>query len=280
MRLPSGIPTIAAVDALVADPAYAEIAAFNAAFLARHQAALAGYGRHWGRDPMGLWSRRWEYPFAIGRLLAFAAERGSPIQALDAGSGVTFFPYYVAARTPAQFICCDYDASYAPMFERVNAASDPPPSVRFMTAPLQALPLAGASLDAVCCISVLEHTSDHAAIVREFARALRPGGRLILSFDLSLDGKFTLRRDAAEALLGCVLERFAASEGEDLLRALDRMGDADILSTDHVRRTAPRLLPWSTAARVVKSVQDLATGRGFTGGFRSRTVFCCDLTRR
>ena len=36
------------------------------------RAAIERYGRQWGTDPFQLWSRRWEYPFAAERILAFA----------------------------------------------------------------------------------------------------------------------------------------------------------------------------------------------------------------
>jgi SAM-dependent methyltransferase len=42
------------------------------------------------------------------------------------------------------------------------------------------LPLAGESLDAVVCCSVLEHVREPAAVLREIARVLRPGGWLYL----------------------------------------------------------------------------------------------------
>ncbi len=43
------------------------------------------------------------------------------------------------------------------------------------------LPIAEGSVDAVLCTQVLEHVPDPEAVVREIARVLRPGGRLILT---------------------------------------------------------------------------------------------------
>ena len=37
-----------------------------------------------------------------------------------------------------------------------------------------------ATLDILCCMSVLEHTDNYAQIVNEFARVLKPGGRLVV----------------------------------------------------------------------------------------------------
>lgn len=42
------------------------------------------------------------------------------------------------------------------------------------------LPMRGGSVDAVLCASVLEHVTDPETLVRECARVLRPGGRMLL----------------------------------------------------------------------------------------------------
>jgi SAM-dependent methyltransferase len=286
MHLPTGIPTIADVDALVKTDLYRRHTDFNREFLRHHAPAMERYGRQWGMNPFKLWSRRWEYPFAAQRVINYAERRGGGssglLKVLDAGSGVTYFPYFVCENLPqAQVICCDYNPSYRQMFEEINAARGGNVPVSFVDAALQDLPFDEDALDAVCCISVLEHTDQYPQILTEFARVLRPGGLLVLTFDLSLDGRFTLRKDVAQELLRLLGERFVVEDGPpDLLRELDRMSGPDILSTDYVRATQPELLPWSKPAKVVKAVQDLFKGYGWTGGFRSRTIFCLDVRRR
>ena len=240
---------------------------------------MSRYGKHWGLDPFKLWSRRWEYPFAASRLVQFGERRPpAPLTVLDAGSGVTYFPYFVCEQLPqAEFICCDYNASYGPMFDEINAARGTTERVRFITAALQELPLDEGSLDAIACISVLEHTDNYEQIVDEFVRVLKPGGLFVLTFDLSLDGRFTLKREAAERLLNVLSERFEVQDDVDVMKELSRMTEPQILSTDHVRSTQPELLPWTKPVALAKAVQDLFKGYGWTGGFRSRTVFCLDV---
>ncbi len=282
MRLRTGVPLISELQALQAGEEYRDHVDFNRKFLTRHGAALKKYGRHWGMDPFQLWSRRWEYPFTAGRILDFCRMRigDAPIKILDAGSGVTYFPYFICDKIPrAQFICCDYDASYQQMFQDINAAEPQPPRVAFLQAMLQKLPIDSESLDAICCISVLEHTDNYGEIIDEFARVLKPGGAFVLTFDLSLDGRFTLPKKTAGELLEKLKTRFNTPDDVNLLTELDRMQDAGVLTTDYVRKTEPHLLPWSFPVKVRNSFQDLFKGYGWTGGFRSRTVFCLDVRK-
>jgi SAM-dependent methyltransferase len=162
------------------------------------------------------------------------------------------------------------------MFDDINAARGKPP-VSFIDAALQDLPLDEDTLDAICCISVLEHTDDYEEILKEFVRVLKPGGLFVLTFDLSLDGRHTLRREVAEKLLRSLTEKFRADDAIDVKGELARMSEPGILSTDHVRATEPELLPWTRPVKVVKAMQDLLKGYGWTGGFRSRTVYCIDV---
>jgi SAM-dependent methyltransferase len=278
MELHCGVPLIADLDQLKGDPYYSEITGYSREFLARHADALAGYGRLWGQDPFMLWSRRWEYPFVAQKTIDYGKAHPGPLKVLDAGSGVTFFPYFVCDHLPeAQVICIDSNPSYPPMFEAINNATQNS-RVSFMNGMLQKLDMPDAGADIICCISVLEHTDNYGEIVREFARVLKRGGLLVLTFDLSLDGKFELRKEVAVDLLAHVTEFFDTS-GVNIDKELGLMDDRGrILSTDHVKSTEPELLPWRFP--MAKAVHDLIKGHGWTGGFRSKSVFCVTALRK
>lgn len=279
MQLRAGIPLITEVDALTRDELFRQHVEYNRAFLERHGPALKGYGSHWGEDPLRLWSRRWEYPFVAQRLIEFARAQHSPVRILDAGSGVTYFDYMVCDALPeTSVVCADSDPSYNRMFGAINR-NVPDSRVSFVQAMLQSLPMESHSVDAICCISVLEHTNRYDDILDEFSRVLRPDGLLVLTFDLSLDGRFELSKPDATALLTSIQRRFAPLGGIDLLKELDRMDQKEaILSTDHVKRTQPELLPWKYP--LLKGLHDLVKGKGWTGGFRSKGVYCMEAVKK
>jgi SAM-dependent methyltransferase len=285
MRLRTGIPLLTELDAHLKSDIYQRHVRFNREFLRANDAAMEQYGKLWSKDTLRLWSRRWECPFTAERTIEFAKEEqaksgadGAPFRVLDAGSGVTYFPYYLCQQIPrCEVTCFDSNPTYHPMFEAVNKVT-PNAKVKFVEGMLQKMPFADGSFDAVCCISVLEHTSNYSEIVDEFRRVLRPGGLLVLTFDLSLDGKFELPRERAEALLKELQAKFTVTGGVDLVGELARMDErGSILTTDHVKRVEPELLPWKYP--MLKAAHDLLHGHGWTGGFRSKSVYCLDVRK-
>jgi arsenite methyltransferase len=107
--------------------------------------------------------------------------------------------------------------------------------VEFRQGRLEALPVADASVDAVTSNCVINLVPDKAAVFREVARVLRPGGRMVVS-DIVLDGRLpeALERDVL-AWTGCVagaVQRSdyfgmieAAGLGKpEILRDVDQMG--------------------------------------------------------
>ena len=282
MHLRTGIPLLSELDAHLKSDEYNRHVEFNRAFLAKNDAAMSQYGKLWAKDTFRLWSRRWEYPFVAQRVIDFAQSRpNEPIRVLDAGSGVTYFPYFIRAEVPrSEFTCFDYNNSYTGMFAAVNATMGET-KVKFVEGMLQKLPFADDSFEAVCCISVLEHTGNYDEILDEFARVLRPGGVMILTFDLSLDGKFELPKQGAIDLLSAISKKFVVPSELPLLQELSRMDDPErerILTTDYIRDTQPDLLPWKHP--VLKAAHDLVKGHGWTGGFRSKSVYCLDVVAK
>ncbi len=102
---------------------------------------------------------------------------GLPV--LDAGTGGgALLPLLAAAG--ARITAVDRSAAMLARARRLCEREGIADQVAFRQADVQELPLADASFAAVTCTMVLHHVASPAAAVREMARVLRPGGRLVL----------------------------------------------------------------------------------------------------
>jgi 2-polyprenyl-3-methyl-5-hydroxy-6-metoxy-1,4-benzoquinol methylase len=144
----------------------------------------------WPRDPLHTWSRVWEYPYAYHhfktqrtRWLAAAQPR-----VVDVGSGVTFFPFSLA-RLGYHVTCADIDSvAQRDLARAASCIQHAPGVVGFRLCQGEALPFAAGKVDAVYCISVLEHIPTFEKTVADIFRILKPGGLFVLTFDLDLRG--------------------------------------------------------------------------------------------
>lgn len=221
---------------------------YSGHFLQRHRPTLRRYHRKWTHDPFHHWSRQWEYPYAAAQARRFLQDTGrTAARLLDAGAGITFFPYLLRDSLPGLEVeCCDRDPQLERIYPAIEGDGTP---IAFRLCDLARTGYEDRRFDLISCISVLEHTRDYPQIVAEFHRLLRPGGRLILSFDLSLDGLSEITSDEADPLLDCLGRSFRCLDPTALerTRAVVR-GCLDGLVT--TRRIASRdraLLPWRQA---------------------------------
>lgn len=240
--LKAGIPNTGDYKHLLETPFFRTMEAFSDAFLQKNSFLKDHY--KWVDDPLHQWSRQWEYSFVYRSIKEYAAIQTvshSPIKVLDAGSGVTFFPYYMENSIgDFDITCCDSDAGLAPLFERVNQSADMTDKVKFVKTDLHALPFEDDSMNVVYCISVLEHTRNYARILDEFHRVLLPGGCLVLTFDIGLDGVSDIAPESARTLLDEVRRRFSSPNIEQDIET--RM--PGILTSHHAIKLDSRLAPW------------------------------------
>ena len=194
--------------------------------------------RGWVADPFHQWSRRWEYPWVASRL-----PRTGPVRILDAGSGLTFFPFYLAEQNAtAEIYCLDSDAKLEAQFAAIAA-----PRVTFKAGALQKLPFDDRSFDALYCISVLEHTGDFEAIAREFKRVLKPGGRASVTFDICLNGMADIAPRSAQDLVRIFASHFEL-EDPNAIQVSDLKRPAGLVRTEWIRKNLPSALPWKYPA--------------------------------
>lgn len=130
-----------------------------------------------------------------------------------------------AARTAAQRSQFELQAT----FEIANAA--------------ERLPFPDASFDAVICIDAVNHLPDRQSIFREWARVLRPGGRLVFTDPIVVTGWLTNEEIAIRSSIGFFLfvpagvdEQLLGDAGFSSVTAVDR--------TENMARMASR---WRTA---------------------------------
>ena len=160
----------------------------------------------------GHWSRAWEYPWAI-----LAAELpASPGRMIDVGGGGSAFSFYLARRghkcvvaDPSlnEGVGCVYDRQRTPyqnfrsMAKKVlfRAAkihsvwglpeSQLGRSIEMVSHLADDLRFPDGHFDRVFCLSVIEHIPRDmwAGCIQEFERVLRPGGRLVITQDMTTE---------------------------------------------------------------------------------------------
>ena len=101
---------------------------------------------------------------------AEAARLSPGSRVLDAGAGASKYrPYFKHCDYRTQDFC-QYQGPLVRYLQPVDFVCD-----------VTKIPLPDGSLDAILCTEVLEHVTDPMAVLREFGRLLKPGGRLLLT---------------------------------------------------------------------------------------------------
>ncbi len=188
------------------------------------------------------YSRSVEYPLVVRMLEARAGHR-----LLDVGSGRKAELATLAAQAGLEVTAVD---------PRPDGGADAPPSsVRFLDGDARDLPFPDDSFDRITAVSTIEHIEDgEADTMRELARVLAPGGRLVLSVPYN-----PLKRAEVflrEGVYGRVGERvFFERVYDDEWLAERILGPSGLRETERVLLTEPgvrlsrhyydaRGLPW------------------------------------
>lgn len=104
---------------------------------------------------------------------AQAAQLSAGSRVLDAGAGSSKYrPFFAHCRYETQDFC-QYQGDLVKYVKPIDYVCE-----------ITQIPLPDQSLDAILCTEVLEHVPDPMAVVREFGRLLKPGGKLFLTTPL------------------------------------------------------------------------------------------------
>jgi len=167
---------------------FTKLESVQSEFLAK-EAEFRSPDYQWPSDSLHTWSRVWEYSYTYDFLFSWRKELGSAPVVADVGSGVTFFPI-AAARLGYTVVCTDIDPVCGQDLPRAaRVVPHGPGTMSFRLMDSAKLPFEDEEVDALYCISVLEHIPDFENMIVEMARVLKPSGRLILTVDLDLNGK-------------------------------------------------------------------------------------------
>jgi len=157
------------VDSLACQLDERRLAAILAARRTRSQEFFAGGGARWDELRDDLFGRGFLMPALLGLL-------GDDMVVADLGCGTGQVAQALAPLV-AQVIAVDASAVMLRAAKKRLAEHD---NVELRPGTLEALPLEDATLDAATMFLVLHHVDDPARAVTEVARALKPGGRLII----------------------------------------------------------------------------------------------------
>lgn len=271
--LPCGIPPVAEYSRLLKSQKFAEIEDYSNRFLVRHHDILEPYAKKWVPDPLHQWSRQWEYPFVLDQLSDYCQITGTEqIRVLDAGSGLTFFPYMLTKLFKEAVVnCCDYDPELEAAHKGIAGVEKQ--ASMFKHSALDKTSYADDTFDFIYCISVMEHTDNYRDIVTEFRRIIKPGGRLIVTFDISIDGMGDISPPRAKELCAELGARFnSVSPVETNFDT--QIQRQDIVTTLYAASLSLELLPWKSKPKWTRQIESLFR-RGRLIAFPPPFTFCC-----
>lgn len=243
--IPSGLMVKDDYFKLLNTEIFKKIETYNDAFLKQNKQNLETYNKTWTFDSFHQWSRQWEYPYFFERIQQFIESRpGEEIKILDAGSGITYFSYFLKEQFPnVQITCIDYDPILPEAYKLVNKTMKS--DITFKPMDLREISLGDDSFDLIYCVSVLEHTDNFEKILAHFNRVLKPGGALVLSFDISVNNDFDIPVERAKYLMSEIGRYFKPAASEHFkLKDLDSINSDEVLTTKHFIKYDKSLLPW------------------------------------
>lgn len=132
--------------------------------------------------------RSWYVRRALRQALAtFPADR--PVRVLDAGTGFGQYAYWLVTTFPhVEVTAVDVKDDYLQRAEAFFAQTPYAGRVTFRQLDLTEPMTEEATYDLALSVDVMEHIEDDRAVFRNFARVLKPGGRVVINTPSDLGG--------------------------------------------------------------------------------------------
>ncbi len=271
--LSSGIPRISEYLELDKEPDFKRLLDYSRKFRAEveaHDVFSRLYSIKWVEDPFLQWSRRWEYVYVLQRLEDWWEHKPHGLDIADAGSGFTFFPFYLQKLRPDARICCiDADPIAGRAIDEAVRVLGNGPS--FSLEDLEKLNQVSGSLDAVFSVSVIEHTGNPKQVVEEIHRVLKPGGMFVCTFDVSFETGSPMHVKQVEQLVNLLHNLFDRQDDEDI-SIIDSVEKSNRITTTWISRAYPDRLPWRNPRLVW--LYDALRGRFRSTLYRPMTFYC------
>ncbi len=188
--------------------------------------------------------RKLEYGFIAETFAELEAKAGRPLSVLDVGCGVVPLGNW-CSRRGHQVTALDNSYADIAFLVRNKANNYYESNVSYLSARCEMLPFASESFDVVTSISVLEHIppGNDLAALWEMARVLKPGGHLLMTFDVApphvaqeggLPGPGSLRRFAEPFSSAAVQRLVKEIERFLIVPPLDELAELDALTWEDV----------------------------------------------
>ena len=142
---------------------------------------------------------------ALSEKLASLAGISSDTRVLDVAAGTGATALFLAERFGCQVVGLEYGRDLVARADDAAAASGLRHRVRFQQGDAEKLPFDDDSFDVILCECAYCTFPNKGAAAAEFARVLRPGGRLALS-DLTRSGPLPGELDSLLAWISCIAD--------------------------------------------------------------------------
>lgn len=265
-----GVPKIGQFPSILETDLFHSMKNYSNEYLLRNKSELTNY--KWVKDALNQWSRVFEYQYCFEKLRDIGSE---PFSILDAGSGITFFPFFLSSVYNYSVTCID-DDNYTETYNSINTNQGS--RVNFKQYSLDNVGFPDKSFDSIICVSVLEHTNNYERIIKEFYRLLKINGVLIVTFDISINNNsWGISKQESVGLLNVLSKYFKVDFTANQLE--EALNKDDLYTTKYIYKIKEfGLLPFPKPSKL-GILKNIILGKQKVDKFPDIS-FCCITAKK